>query len=153
MTNKNKGFTLIELLVVIAIIGILSSVVLASLNSARNKGSDAAVKANINNTRAQAEIFYDNNGNKYDDGTDNLCEDDTSITQQLTAAKGASGAVAVNLNAAGATDDVTCNATTTAWAIEAPLKAGGMFCVDSTGNSTTTTGSTLGSSADAKCGA
>ncbi|NCU28847.1 MAG: prepilin-type N-terminal cleavage/methylation domain-containing protein, partial [Candidatus Moranbacteria bacterium] len=32
--NKNKGFTLIELLVVIAIIGILSSVVLASLNSA-----------------------------------------------------------------------------------------------------------------------
>ncbi|HQC46196.1 MAG TPA: type II secretion system protein, partial [Candidatus Paceibacterota bacterium] len=30
--KKNKGFTLIELLVVIAIIGILSSVVLASLN-------------------------------------------------------------------------------------------------------------------------
>ena len=59
LKNSKKGFTLIELLVVIAIIGILSSVVLASLNSARNKGNDAAVKSNLANQRAEAEIFYD----------------------------------------------------------------------------------------------
>ena len=57
--NLKKGFTLIELLVVVAIIGILASVVLASLNTARSKGSDAAIKANLTNTRAQAALFYD----------------------------------------------------------------------------------------------
>ena len=58
-----KGFTLIELLVVIAIIGILASVVLASLNTALSEGENARDIANLNNARSQAELFYSTTGN------------------------------------------------------------------------------------------
>jgi prepilin-type N-terminal cleavage/methylation domain-containing protein len=44
---KNKGFTLIELLVVVAIIGILSSVVLSSLNTARGKARISKAQAEL----------------------------------------------------------------------------------------------------------
>jgi type II secretion system protein G len=53
-----KGFTLIELLVVIAIIGILSSVVLASLNSARQKARDARRVSDIGQLALALEMYY-----------------------------------------------------------------------------------------------
>jgi prepilin-type N-terminal cleavage/methylation domain-containing protein len=58
----NKGFTLIELLVVIAIIGILSSVVLASLNSARTKSRDAKRISDIKQLQLALEFYFDAEG-------------------------------------------------------------------------------------------
>src|ERR1039458_5666907 len=101
MKKFNKGFTLIELLVVIAIIGILSSVVLASLNTARGKGSDAAAKEDLNNIRAQAELRYDADGQTYA----NVCTDANVIAGVVAAstAEGTawSGTVAGNVAFSG----------------------------------------------------
>ncbi|PIP73984.1 MAG: hypothetical protein COW88_00205 [Candidatus Lloydbacteria bacterium CG22_combo_CG10-13_8_21_14_all_47_15] len=69
--NTKKGFTLIELLVVIAIIGILSSVVLASLNSAREKSRDAKRVSDIKQLQLALELYFDANG-EYPDATSKL---------------------------------------------------------------------------------
>ncbi|MFA5358974.1 MAG: type II secretion system protein [Patescibacteria group bacterium] len=57
MKNK-KGFTLIELLVVIAIIGLLSTLAVVSLNSARVKSRDAKRVADVKQIQTALELFY-----------------------------------------------------------------------------------------------
>lgn len=59
---KNKGFTLIELLVVIAIIGILSSVVLSSLNTARAKARDAKRLSDMHQMQIALDLYYNTFG-------------------------------------------------------------------------------------------
>ncbi len=149
--HLTRGFTLIELLVVIAIIGILSSVVLASLNTARNKGADAAVKGNLSGARAQAEIFYDT-GATYD----GVCAaSGTSVVgPQILAGAKAVGITTVTLDsAAGSATNAVCNDTTTGWAAQVPLKTtgAGYFCVDNNGAATTNTTTMISSGSDYTC--
>ncbi len=60
--KNNKGFTLIELLVVIAIIGVLASVVLASLNNARRKSRDARRITDLKQIQLALELYFDGDG-------------------------------------------------------------------------------------------
>lgn len=60
--TKKQGFTLIELLVVIAIIGVLASVVLASVNTARAKSRDARRIADLKQIQLALELYYDTFG-------------------------------------------------------------------------------------------
>ncbi len=86
--NK-KGFTLVELLVVVAIIGILSSVAVVNLNSARDKAKMSAVKTQLNSILPLINLCYsfDNSllydGNNTCDGSNSIVED-TVVCNSVT---------------------------------------------------------------------
>lgn len=62
MNRTRFGFTLIELLVVIAIIGILASVVLASLNDAREQGQISAAQSELKQIHTAMELLFNDTG-------------------------------------------------------------------------------------------
>lgn len=60
-----SGFTLVEILVVIAIIGILSSIVLASMSGARSKGRDTKRISDVKQLQLALQLYYDGNNSVY----------------------------------------------------------------------------------------
>jgi prepilin-type N-terminal cleavage/methylation domain-containing protein len=161
--NIKKGFTLIELLVVVAIIGILASVVLASLNNSRNKGGDATIKTNLVNMRGQAEIIYSGSGCYGDNNpvgeltcvafaegtctfaTANTLFANTVIASQIQGATTASGAAANGV--------CSSEANGSAWATAVVLKSdtSSSWCVDSTGASKLYAGTPANAITTSKC--
>ena len=160
MRNFKKGFTLIELLVVVAIIGILASVVLASLNSARTKGSDAAIKADLSNARAQAELFYDS-GQSYagvctSTGSNSIKPMIDNAAAKLKSGLTAAGdSVAFLYKADGSVaGSAVCHDSALAWAAIVSLKNttnSSGWCVDSTGTAKESTGLVPTTNGNPKC--
>ncbi len=120
---RSHGFTIVELLVVIAIIGILATVILSSLDGAREEGVGAKIKSELVSLVKRANI-EESSLFTYD-----LVCGSNGITQSTEIAY--IEAVIERFSP----EAIVCNSSTEAFAVSAALSATEYWCVDNQGAS------------------
>lgn len=128
-----KGFTLIELLVVVAIIGVLATVVLSSLGSARKKAKIAAAQAAMNQLRTEMELAVLDSGGGYVRELDAPAK--PSELYDNNCLKVSDRFLVDTFNQLGSGSDPNCQANATQWAADVKISTNPLqkFCVDSEG--------------------
>ncbi len=132
--RHQQGLTFIEILLVIAVLGILLTLVLATVTSSRQKAVDNRTRSNIGQIRLLAEIAFDSNGGTYFEWSkeSSIQTDLTRLLEKIDEDAGdAAGPPYVTLVRESQKQN---------YCVSAPLKAGSgnFYCVDSTGKFRTT---------------
>lgn len=138
---KQKGFTLIELLVVIALIGILATVVMASISTARRKANNNAIRQQMNSIKNQGQLYVTAVGGYGSSATDGLCSTAMTSSSMFNPSMGnGADTTAALLTKIGALADdpslnqlskTLCYVQYDSYAVAVLLTGGeGVYCVD-----------------------